>query len=189
MYANDGEFVQVHFRWHGNLTDKTVVFGFHSFIVSTTNLLEWLGKEESMVNKEQSCYLGVLFSCKETHPKQYTMKLHFYSSLILVIASSIPKGEITLVNNSTLKGNDTIFLLFLEFLVTKNITPLSFGSYSKIMCWPLSQNTQERVITLHQITSILLVCLFLPQATFFLLAGKDYIGCKTMTSKAKKVEV
>lgn len=44
------------------------------------------------------------------------MKLNFYSSfLILVIASSIPKGEISLVNNSTLKGNDTIFLLFLVF--------------------------------------------------------------------------
>lgn len=154
MYTSDGEFIQMHFRWHGNLKDKTLVFGFHS-IVSTINLLEveWLEKEETMANKEQSCYLGFLFICKEKHPKQYTMKFNFYSSfLILVIASSIPKGEISLVSNTTLKDNNIMFLLFLEFLVTKNITPLSFGSCSKIMYWPLSQNTQEHGITLHQIT-------------------------------------
>lgn len=126
----------MHFRWHGNLTGKTLVFGFHSFTVSTIDLseVERPGNEESMANKEQRCYLGFLFICKEKHPKQYSIKFNFYSYLfILVIGRSTAKGKISLVNNSTLKSNDIIFLLFLEFLVTKNITPLSFGSYSKIM--------------------------------------------------------
>lgn len=60
MPTSDGQLVQMHFRWHGNLTGKTLVFAFHSFTVPTIDLLEveWLGKEESMANKEQSCYLG-----------------------------------------------------------------------------------------------------------------------------------
>lgn len=53
---------------------------------------------------------------RKKKPQQHTMKSSFYSSfLMLVKASSIPQPEISLVNNSTLKDNDTRFTIFRIF--------------------------------------------------------------------------
>lgn len=53
---------------------------------------------------------------EEKTPQRYTMKSSFHSSfLTLVIASGIPKGEISLDNNSTLKDNDTRSTIFRIF--------------------------------------------------------------------------
>lgn len=146
--------------------------------VSTRNLLEvkvWLGGEESMANKEQSCNLGFLFIFKKKHPNQYTMKLNFYSySLILVIASSIPKGEISLVSNSTLKGNDTIFTIFRVF---------SYQKYYTIIFWTVFQNYVLTIVTKHtwawnNITSDHLnwICVFISSPSCNFLSSKKGLG-------------